>query len=117
MMSKPDAVLDPPAHLLKTLAHPARLAILELLRDGEHCVCHLEAHLGYRQAYTSQHLKALREAGVIADRRQGWNMYYRVIRPEVFNVVDACFRLTGPRRRNRIRPVSCPCPKCSVSEA
>ena len=52
------------AQWLKVLTHPARLAILNILRDGEHCVCHMEAHLGYRQAYISQQLMVLREAGI-----------------------------------------------------
>ena len=69
--------------LFKILAHPVRLSILEILREGEQCVCHMEAMLDLRQAYISQHLMVLREAGVLADRRDGWNIYYRVIKPEV----------------------------------
>ncbi|MRS04979.1 ArsR family transcriptional regulator, partial [bacterium] len=42
------------AQIYKVLTHPVRLAILEILRDGEHCVCHMEAYLGLRQAYISQ---------------------------------------------------------------
>jgi DNA-binding transcriptional ArsR family regulator len=42
--------------LYKSLMHPARLAILDLLREGEECVCHMEATFGYRQAYISQQL-------------------------------------------------------------
>src|SRR5574341_910306 len=83
------------ADLFKTLAHPARLAILSILRDGEQCVCHMEAMLKLRQAYISQHLKVLKDAGIVSDRRDGWNMYYRVTRPEVFEIVDAMFAVTG----------------------
>src|SRR5690349_29500 len=50
------------ARLFHALMHPARLTILNTLRDGEACVCHLEARLGYRQAYLSQQLAALRAA-------------------------------------------------------
>ena len=57
--------------IFKVLTHPARLAILEILRDGEHCVCHMEAHLGFRQAYISQQLSVLRDAGLVQDRRDG----------------------------------------------
>jgi DNA-binding transcriptional ArsR family regulator len=57
------------ADLFRALMHPARLAILDLLRAGEACVCHLEAHLGYRQAYLSQQLAILRTAGLIRDSR------------------------------------------------
>ena len=42
---------DPQVQIFKVLTHTARLAILEILRDGEHCVCHMEAYLGFRQAY------------------------------------------------------------------
>ncbi|MEW6406696.1 MAG: permease [Chloroflexota bacterium] len=45
------------------LMHPARLGILDLLREGEACVCHMEAVFGYRQAYISQQLMVLRDAG------------------------------------------------------
>ena len=65
--------------LFKACGHPVRLQILEvLLRDGEACVCHLEAHLGQRQAAISQHLAKLRQVGLVTDRRDGWNVYYSV---------------------------------------
>ena len=51
------------AHFFKLLMHPARLEILDELRKDEACVCHLEAKLGYRQAYISQHIMVLRKAG------------------------------------------------------
>ena len=59
-----------------------------MLRDGEQCVCHLEAVLGCRQAYISQHLMVLREAGLVEDRRDGARIFYRVIKPEVFDLVE-----------------------------
>jgi DNA-binding transcriptional ArsR family regulator len=104
------------ARLYKALMHPARLAILDVLRYGEHCVCHLEAALGYRQAYISQQLMLLRDAGFIEDRRDGWNIFYRVIRPEIYTVIDAASKLTkDPSKVNSIPDVlaNCPCPKCN----
>ena len=89
------------AKLFKALMHPARLEILENLRDGEHCVCHMEAALGYRQAHISQHLSVLREAGLVQDRRDGWNVYYRVVQPQVFAVLDAAQAMTGLKRTRR----------------
>ena len=59
---------DLQVQLFKVLGHPARLAILEILREGEQCVCHMETYLGQRQAYISQQLSVLREAGLITDR-------------------------------------------------
>jgi DNA-binding transcriptional ArsR family regulator len=105
----------PPANLFKALMHPARLSILEILRDGEQCVCHLEAVLGCRQAYISQHLMFLREAGLVEDRRDGNRIYYRVIKPEIYDLVDAAFQMTGmkPVSRQYIKVDNCPCPKCN----
>jgi len=102
------------ANLFKTLAHPARLAILSILRDGEQCVCHIEAMLKLRQAYISQHLKVLKDAEIVSDRRDGWNMYYRVSRPEVFEIMDAMFALTGQPEAipHTHAKAECPCPKC-----
>lgn len=104
------------AQLLKVLTHPARLAILDILRNGEHCVCHMEAFLGYRQAYISQQLMILREAGLIQDRRDGWNVFYHVSEPRIFSILTAVQQMVAPREGQPSPPrqVSCNCPKCSV---
>ncbi len=110
---------DNSAKLFKALMHPARLEILEILRDGEHCVCHIEAALGYRQAYISQQLSVLREAGLVEDRRDGWNVHYRVTQPQVFALLDVASAMVGGVRqsgpRTRAMP-NCSCPQCSSVE-
>jgi DNA-binding transcriptional ArsR family regulator len=95
--------------------HPSRLMILETLRDGEQCVCHLEAVLGCRQAYISQHLMVLREAGLVEDRRDGARIFYRVVKPEVFDLVDYANHLSGENvlRISQEKIKDCPCPKCN----
>ncbi len=117
-----DATEDQQAQLsglFKALTHPTRLAILDVLRNGEQCVCHIEAHLGHRQAYVSQQLAVLREAGLIQDTREGLNIYYRVVRPEVFALIDVARTMVGiaiarsPFDRPR---VPCPCPKCTSAD-
>jgi ArsR family transcriptional regulator len=108
------------ARFFKLLMHPARLEILDELRKDEACVCHLEAKLGYRQAYISQHIMVLREAGVIQDRREGWNIFYHVTEPEIFQVMDAVSRLMGAdkkaSRAARAPQARCPCPKCNPDQ-
>jgi ArsR family transcriptional regulator len=89
------------------------LAILEILRDGEHCVCHMEAHLGYRQSYISQQLSVLREADVIQDRRDGWNIYYRVIDLQIYDVLDAMYQMMGMAKPQIDHSIHCDCPTCS----
>jgi DNA-binding transcriptional ArsR family regulator len=104
--------------LFKVLMHPTRLAVLEMLRNGEECVCHMTAMLGARQAYISQQLMVLREAGLVIDRRDGWNIYYRTIRPEVYRVLDAARSMVASEHTEQLtfvlpnRSDSCPCPKC-----
>jgi DNA-binding transcriptional ArsR family regulator len=111
------------AKLFKALNHPVRLAILEILREDEACVCHMEAHLGLRQAYISQQLMILREAGLVQDRRDGLNIFYRVVKPDIFTVLDAMRSLIGrdqpaqPDAFSReIGRSACDCPKCTAAE-
>lgn len=109
---------EPEARLFKLLKHPARLAILDILQGGEACVCHLEAALGYRQAYISQQLMVLRAAGLVEDRRDGWNIYYRVVKPQVFAVIEAARTAIGAEMYDFDLPVlleNCTCPKCSLT--
>ncbi len=102
---------------LKTISHSTRLAILGILRDGEQCVCHMEAMLKLRQAYISQQLMILKQAGLLDSRRDGLNLYYRVVKPEVFNVLDILSSVTGvsakPPKHKHAR-TACPCPKCNA---
>ena len=109
---------DNSAKLFKALMHPARLEILEILRDGEHCVCHIEAALGQRQAYISQQLSVLREAGLVQDRRDGWNVHYRVTQPQVFALLDVANAMVGgPPGKHTLSHSAdlsnCPCPRCA----
>ena len=99
--------------IMKALTHPTRIAILEILRGGEQCVCHMEAILGLRQAYISQQLMVLRDAGLVQDRREGWNNYYRVIRPEIYSVLDAARQMAGKSAVQLVTlPIACSCPNC-----
>lgn len=76
------------AEIFNALAHPSRLEILELLGDGEACVCHIQAMLEQRQAYISQHLNVLRQAGLVASRKEGLRVYYQVSDPRLYEVID-----------------------------
>ena len=76
------------AEVINGMAQPIRLEILELLRDGEVCVCHIQAMLDQRQAYISQHLNVLRRAGLVTYRKEGLRVYYKVRNPQVYEVLD-----------------------------
>jgi len=79
--------------ILTALSDPTRRAALAILwDDGEHCVCELMARLGASQSRMSRHMKALRDAGLVRDRRDAqWVRYRRNadLAPELAAVIDA----------------------------
>ena len=76
------------AKMAKALAHPTRIAILEILRRGEVCVCEMSPELEASQANVSQHLAVLRDSNLVTVRREGGRMMYRVTDERVFRVLD-----------------------------
>ncbi len=103
---------------LKLLAHPERLRILDVLRRDAECVCHLEALLGKPQPYVSQQLRFLRNAGIIADEKEGQNVYYRLADPEVRGWLDQVLGPTvgaHPEMAAHKQAIACPCPKCGAA--
>jgi ArsR family transcriptional regulator len=76
------------AELFRLLSHPARVRILELLRDQERTVGDLQAALGLDSSGTSQHLGAMRRQGLLESRRAGTSIYYRVADPRVFQLLE-----------------------------
>ena len=116
------------AEVFRAFGHPVRLEIIDILRvEGEACVCHLENRLGLRQAYLSQQLGRLREAGLVVDRRQGLNVFYQLASALIEDVLLAGNRLEaalgGEPEGRPTRPESlamrgpCNCPRCSARRA
>lgn len=99
------------AVLFKALAHPIRLQILNLLRAGEVCVCHMEAALGRRQAYISQQLMILREAGLIGSRKEGRQVFYWITEERTLRLLDDLF---GPAPAENPALAECSCPRCTA---
>ena len=82
-------VYEVKAGLFRVLGHPARVRIIELLRDGERSVGALQAELGLESGATSQHLSALRRVGLVESRRDGTSVFYRAADEKVFDLLDA----------------------------
>lgn len=74
--------------LFHALSDATRLSILEMLRDGERCVCELQEELDAAQSRLSFHLRVLREAGLVEDRREGRWSYYRIVPAALAEVHD-----------------------------
>ena len=89
MPSKPRPVHEVKANLFRVLGHPARVRILELLREEELSVGSLQAALDLDSGGTSQHLAALRRIGLVESRREGTSVYYRVDDEHVFDLLEA----------------------------
>jgi DNA-binding transcriptional ArsR family regulator len=84
------------ADFFRVLGHPARVRILELLRDGERTVGDLQEQLQLDSSGTSQHLAALRRQGLLDSRREGTSIYYRVRDPRMFQLLEVARQvLTG----------------------
>jgi DNA-binding transcriptional ArsR family regulator len=84
----PQAV-ETAATMLKCIGHPVRLMIIELLdRLDELNVTAIYEALGIEQAVASQHLNLMRDKGILASRRDGVNVYYRIDDPRVPRVID-----------------------------
>jgi ArsR family transcriptional regulator len=94
--------------LFSLLSHEPRLRIVDELRRGEACVCHLQRLLSRPQAYVSQQLAVLRDAGVVTDRREGLYVFYRLADPRVERVLEQTLGTT----RQPAAMARCSCPKC-----
>jgi ArsR family transcriptional regulator len=76
------------AEFFRVLGHPARVRILELLREGERSVGELQAALDLDSSGTSQHLGVLRRLGVLESRKEGTSVFYRVRDPRTFQLLE-----------------------------
>ena len=111
------------SQLFRALAHPVRLRILDILARQEACVCHLTALLKQRQPYVSQQLATLREAGLVADRREGTLIYYRLADKHLARLLEEGKALVMALEEEALTfpPIprealeNCPCPLCQGS--
>lgn len=103
------------ARIFKALAHPARLRILNALREEGQYVCHLVILLGRSQPNISQHLAILRAAGLVLDEREGNNILYRLNNGRVLRLLDLLAEGRGEMAPAPRREVwrTCPCPRCA----
>lgn len=76
------------AEFFKTLSHPARIRILELLRDGERSVGELIPEVGLEASHLSQQLAVLRRASIVTSRKEGSSVIYTVVDPRIFELLE-----------------------------
>jgi DNA-binding transcriptional ArsR family regulator len=81
------------ANVLKALGQPTRLQILELLKDGERCVCEIFPAIHQEQANVSKHLSILKQAGILESRKDGLRILYRLKTPEILDLLTGVSKL------------------------
>ena len=91
------------AQLFHALSDETRLHILDKLRGGEHCVCDLQDDLDAAQSRLSFHLRVLKEAGVVSDRRDGRWSYYSVVPEALTEVHDLVVSMQSSQLRSLAR--------------
>lgn len=86
------------AAILKALAHPSRLLIVDELSRGERCVCDLRELVGHDMSTVSKHLALLKNAGIVEDDKRGKQVYYRLKVPCVLNFFHCLESVLSARR-------------------
>jgi ArsR family transcriptional regulator, virulence genes transcriptional regulator len=81
-------IYDLQAEISKTIAHPLRIAILHVLKDGEKTVNELVDIIGASQSNISQHLALMRQRQIVKTRKAGSSVYYRVANPKISQACD-----------------------------
>jgi len=87
------------AQLFHALSDETRLGILEMLRGGEHCVCDLQQDLEAAQSRLSFHLRVLKEAGLVSDRKDGRWSYYSIVPQALTEVHDLAVAMQPSKLR------------------
>ncbi len=113
VLSATTVSLEKVSLFFQALSPNARLEILLAIGTGESCVCHLEAILGYRQAYISQHLMALRNANLIESRREGRYIYHRLKDPALLDFIQQAAKFNEVElSESSTGSTDCCCPNC-----
>jgi len=94
-------VLDRPASLLKVLAVGTRVRIVQLLKGGPRCVNALAARLNVTQGAVSQHLRVMRDAGLVIDEKRGYYVHYRLNEDTLAAWRAEIDKLLDPKRETR----------------
>lgn len=89
------------ADVLKAVAHPVRLQIVEALEDGECCVGQIVAKTGHPQSAISQHLGLMKDKGILGCRREGTKVYYRILNRNVIHLLHCVYDHCDPADYDR----------------
>lgn len=84
-----ERVLELKAEILKVLAQPTRLKILELLRNGEKCICEIVPAIRGEQSNISRHISLMQKSHLVTTRKDGVKVMVKVRDPKIFEILDS----------------------------
>ncbi|MCP4712298.1 MAG: winged helix-turn-helix transcriptional regulator [Planctomycetes bacterium] len=90
MDARTQAKFEMRTKIIKALAHPTRLFLVDELSKGEKCVCELTEMVGADVSTVSKHLSILKNAGLVQDEKRGVQVYYTLKMPCILNFFDCC---------------------------
>ena len=88
-----ERVLELKAEILKALAQPTRLKILEFLRHGERCICEIIPAVDGEQSNVSRHISLMQKSHLVTTRKDGVKVMVKVTDPEIFSILDRVSRV------------------------
>ncbi len=83
-----EKVIELKAEILKALAQPTRLKILECLREGEKCICEIVPAINGEQSNVSRHISMMQKSHLVSTRKDGVRVMVKVRDPKVFEILD-----------------------------
>lgn len=102
MDARTRAKFEARARIIKALAHPTRLFVVDELAKGERCVCELTEMIGADMSTVSKHLSVLKLAGLVADEKRGLMVYYRLTTPCLTGLFDCVEGVLSSRGKGRL---------------
>lgn len=88
-------LFDRQAEVVRAVAHPLRIAVLDFLKDGPRCVCDIAEHIGSERSNVSRHLSVMAGAGVIESHKEGLKVFYKLKTPcilKFFSCITDCLK-------------------------
>ena len=103
MNRKRKAVYAARAKIIKALAHPARLLMVDELREKPRCVCEIQKVVGSDMSTVSKHLSVLKNAGIVQDEKRGVQVYYRLRCPCVVDFFECAEKVLVTTAKDQMR--------------
>ncbi len=95
LTQKKQLLFEKQAEIVKAIAHPLRIAVVDFLKDGQQCVCDIAEHIGSKRSNVSRHLSVMVNAGVLEYRKEGLKVIYKLKTScilDFFSCITACLR-------------------------